>query len=618
MKKKTIIIIIVAILVLVLATFAILFFFTDLFNFAKSDSNNFAIQAKKLFGSKNQSSYSEYLASIENLKGKNESFTSNMDISMNLDLPSSTLDSSIQEILNNSSISVSESYDVSKKATAYNIGLAHNNDKTINLECTLKDNAIGLSSPDLYDKALLFDLNKFEEFCKANNIDYDEKDIKSITSTLDKQNDGSYSSLFYDLLYLTEDEYNSLRKNYGDILTSFVDDKNYSSEKNKEINVDGKDVKTTAYTLTLSGQDAYDCLYKLVSKAKDDETLNDIIAKKYDILKQLLQPYTTYYTEFDDEDEPMTDLSNINFDELLRQLEDVKDEFYDLDNSLKFTIYSDKKQNPVRYEISILDDKKSNEYVIFTGEIESKKNTYTIDLQEISKLTDGTSSKDNDDDLYSGLSGSSKTSASVADSISKIIITDEYEESDTSRKGKITISAKVSDEKQDIANITYENTHSSSELKNKFSLSSSVLPVTLDFNYSVDGLNTDKQNVSLDLSGKMSASVLSSYSFGLKCNGSINYGNADIKDLNDSNSVDVLSKSEEEIAQLYTDVVTNASNNLPDKLSKFGMDVTKDDILSSFLGSSTLPAQDDASAQPEASDQVPSIDQPENTVVPAA
>ena len=520
--KKKVIIIILSILILILAIFAILFFFTDLFNFAKSDSSNFAIQAKKLFGSKNESSYSEYLASIENLKGRNESFTSDMDISMRIGLPTKMVDASIQKILNNSSISVSESYDVSKKATAYNIGLAYNNSETINLDYILKDNAIGLRSSDLYDKAILFDLNKWEEFCRLNNIDYDENQIKPLTSAIDKQNDGNYSNLFYDLLYLTEDEYNALKKNYGDILTSFVDNKNYSSEKNKEITVNGEDIKATAYTLTLSGQDAYDCLHKLVSQAKDDKTLNDLISKKYDILKQLLQPYTTDSAS-DDDDIKISDLSGIDFDELMEQLEDVKDKFYDIDNSLKFTIYSDKKQNPVRYEISLLDDKESEEFLIFTGEIEKGKNTYTIDMQEISKLTDDLSSNS-------------------VNSSAKLIITDKYEESDSSRKGEITIVSKESNNKQDVATITYEKTRSSTEIKNNFSLSSSALAMSLDFNYSVDGLNTDKQNVSLDLSGTIS----SLYTFGLKCDGSINYGKSDIPDLDDSNSVDVFSKSKDE------------------------------------------------------------------------
>ena len=71
----------------------------------------------------------------------------------------------------------------------------------------------------------------------------------------------------------------------------------------------------------------------------------------------------------------------------------------------------------------------------------------------------------------------------------------------------------------------------------------------------------------------------SSYSVAFDIDGSMK-SSADIPELTKSNSVDVLSLSKEDLQKLYTDVVNNAADNLPSKLSTYGITVKKDDILS--------------------------------------
>ena len=99
-KALKIILIIVAILAVLTGIFAILWFFTPVFNFLKPASDNFSIQAKKLFGGK-EMSYSEYLESIEPLKVQNESYTSTTEVSANVSVPSSIVDYSTQRMINN-------------------------------------------------------------------------------------------------------------------------------------------------------------------------------------------------------------------------------------------------------------------------------------------------------------------------------------------------------------------------------------------------------------------------------------------------------------------------------------------------------------------------------------
>lgn len=92
MKKA--IIIIVSVLVVAIATCTGLYFFTDVFNFIKPASANFSSQAKKLLGTDKDNKYSDYEAMLKKLKISDKSYTSNADISMNVSVPSSIVDSS--------------------------------------------------------------------------------------------------------------------------------------------------------------------------------------------------------------------------------------------------------------------------------------------------------------------------------------------------------------------------------------------------------------------------------------------------------------------------------------------------------------------------------------------
>lgn len=576
MKKAIIAIVIV--LVVAIGACAGLYFFTDVFNFLKPANDNFSIQAQKLMGTENKS-YSEYESTISKLKASDSSYSGNADISMNISLPNSTLDYSTQKLINSSSVKYSGSYDSNTKALYNNIGLYNNSKEVLTVSTLLKDQSVSIGCKDLYDKTLTFDLSKYEEFCKNNNIEIDE-DTKASLDSLSKLQNSDTQNLIYDLLYISESDYNTLNEKYNNVLTDLIDKDNYSTKKNQKISVDGEDVKTTAYSLTMTGEDAYDFMNKLVDLIKNDDTLKKLIVDKYDIIKK----YSTSLADASGEsDAELPDLTTSQIDEFLNELadalEDSKDDFTDLDKCMKFTIYSDKNNEPVKFEIAILDDEDDKEgSVIFTEELAEGKNVYTIDLKEISKLSDD----DDDDDTYTNrtnsLSSSSTLSSleSLASSLSEIIIEDKYDESDDSRKGTITVSAKASGSKQDMLKIDYENINSKSEFKSSLSVSCPLYSsLAFDYTYDITGLDTDTQKIDLKISGK-----LQSYSAEIAATGSITYGKSDVPELTADNSVDVFTQSQEDLQKIVTDIVTKASDVLPERLKVYGVDVTKEDILS--------------------------------------
>lgn len=614
MKKA--IIIIVSVLVVAIATCTGLYFFTDVFNFIKPASANFSSQAKKLLGTDKDNKYSDYEAMLKKLKISDKSYTSNADISMNVSVPSSIVDSSTQKLINSSKIKYNGSYDANSKAMSNNVGLYKDNKEFLTLQLVQKDQTVSVGCKDLYDKTLNFDLSKYDEFCQKNNITADEETKASIDA-LKSMKDSNYTDFLYDLLYLSEDDFNSLNKTYGNLLSDLISKDNYSTKKNEKITVGGDDIKTTAYSLTLSGEDAYNFINKLVDLVKNDDTTKKLIIDKYNILKKYNTSLISAYDEVEaksankNTEFPDLTVDNINsfLDDLVKDLEKSKDDFTSSDKCLQFTIYSDKKSEPVKFEISVLDDKKDKEgTTIFTEELSDGKTKYTIDIKNINKLSSNqTNEDDDDDDTYSNVlnttksttsSNKSKTSSSLstsldelADSISELIIEDSYKKTDDSRKGTITISAKTSNSKQEVSKqemlkIDYENINSKSEYKTSFSISSPLKSsISLDYTYDITGLDKDTQDIKLELSGKYT----SLYSAKISATGSITYGKSNIPELTADNSVDVFSLPQADLQKIASDIVTKASDTLPAKLSLYGVTVTKEDILSILPANTATP-----------------------------
>ncbi|MBO5349921.1 MAG: hypothetical protein J6A89_08940 [Clostridia bacterium] len=594
MKKA--IIIIISVLVVAAGTCTGLYFFTDVFNFLKPASDNFSMQAKKLVGNEEEPQYSEYEEFLNNLK-TDASYSADLNMSMNLNLPSSVIDYSTQKLINSSSIKYKGSYDAGTKAILNDIGLYNNSKEVLALSILAKDTAISISSKDLYDKYLTMDLSKYESFCKANNMEVDEETKQSIEA-LSKVKEIDSAKLAYDLYYISEDDFNALHKNYGNILVDLVDEELYTTKKNQEISVDGEDVKTTAYSLTMSGEDAFNFTNKFIDLVKNDSTIKKLIVEKYNVIREYSKSYagmvttaaSTQTTELPELTESEID-SFLSY--LVEELEDAKEDFKDSDNEqcIKLTIYSNKKNEPIKFEMAILDDKEDEEgSVIFTEELAEGKNTYTIDLENISKLS-GEESDDEDSSSYNSTSSSSSLSSttssieSIASSLSEIIIEDEYEIAEDSRKGTITISAKASGSKQDMLEIKYDTVNSSSESKFNLSVSSPLTTaISLDLVCETTGLDTDTQKVNFSLSGKYSA-----YSVKFAMDGSVKSG-AEIPELNDSNSVDVFTLSEEDLMKVCTDIITKAADVLPSKLAVYGADISKEDILS-ILPQTTTPTE---------------------------
>ena len=566
MKKA--IIIIVSVLVILAGAFAALWFFTDIFSFLRPARDNFSIQLGKILGSENKMSYSEYTDKINQLNYSG-SYEINMDVKAKVNLPNEYIDYQTQKNLNSATLNLKTNYNDSSSTgvTKYTL---FNDQSKLGLESVMNGNTLSIKCDDIYGKYLSYDMDKYEEFCQKTGTTPDEG-MQSYSNLLKLMNNKDYTNFAYNMYYISEKDYKHIQNNYGDILKKVIDKDCYTMDRNQYIDIDDEEVKVTAYALTLTGEDMNEAMTTLIEKMKKDDTVKRLIIEKYNIEKNYIEAYSKLDNNSEDIEElPDLDEKSLDelFDELLENLEEEKDGVSESEKALRITIFSDKKNNPVRLQIESLDDKDDDEGLpLFTEDLAKNKNTYTLYLNNINKVLDTTDSRNNNS----------------FGSISELKITDEYEQStskgETKRNGTATISVKVSglNKYTDLFEIEYQSEKSKSQESLNLSMTSPQLKgLSIDINSTINDLDKDEQNFDFTLSGQYAI-----YGVQLSCNGTINKS-ADIDSANpvtSANSVDVYSLSKEDYDKLSNDIKTNAANSLPAKLKTFGIDVTKEQIL---------------------------------------
>lgn len=617
MKKKVIIIIVAIIVVLAGAFTTLSLLHPSWWPFFKPASENFSLQAKKLFKSnETEVSYDEYSKALNSLKTTDSSTTAELNLSMNISVPTSMMSRANQQLINSSKLKLASSYDATSKTSLISMGLLKNNSSIVSIDALADKTSIAIKSDELTDKKFVkFDLSKFEEFAKTNNLNLDEKSKESIDSLLKLLQDETSNKLLYDLLYISENDYNEIKKSHSDTLTKYIDKKNYTSKKVKT-SVNGDDVKTDAYSLVLDGNDAYEYLKQCIEAYKNDSTLKKLLISKTDTLgkyfENLASNLSTSSNKIDLDDMPKISEEDYDkfFDELLKGLEESKSDFTSLKECLKITIYSLKKE-PVKMDIAILNDKKDKEgSVIFTEELGKNKNTYTIDIKKLMSLVGNTSTYeedisyiDNDDEdddepsiaksavrsagenARTTSTRSSTNPAAALEMLDKIIITDKFEKSNDSKKGTITATIKASGQTQDILDIDYEYENSKSTQKLKLDVKpSSTLTallgnqsMSLSIDSEVSGLDTDAQNIKCEIGVKFGT-----YSGKISLDGKIT-NKANVPTLNSSNSYDLFAMSKEDFQKTITEIGNNISTKLPSIVSKYGITLPSNKI--------TLPTQ---------------------------
>lgn len=522
MKAKLIIIVIIAILVVLGGTFAGLWFFTDVFNFLKPANDVFSNQIEKalnLEGAK-FSNYSDFLKEYKEMSDK--SYKSKFN--MTADLKISKLNSEIQDTINKSKITIESNADIKGKKTQNKIGLYSDNSEILSLDLITNDTKLGIGSKDLYDKYLSISLEDLTKFIEKNSSEFDEEELEMILNSFSNSNIN-----IYDLLYISDEDLKHFDETYRDCLTKLISKDCFTTEKKVEVDVADDTVKTTAYYLTLTGEDTYNFISELAKLIKDDSVLAKIITEKANLI---LEASSEEKLSEDD----VKELISKALDELLQEAEELKDE---KDSAIQIAIYSNKSK-PVRIELNIIEDVNDldKKETVFSIEYAKSKNIYTIYQNGKAYVT----------------------------------IVDEYtKNSDEEKIGKFTVKASGIS----VGTLDYEIVTKNNENKLNLSLNVPLAEISGKIEFSSKG-NYKKEPVTFE--GLMSFTYKED-SATVNFDGSIEYGDVSIPELTSSNSVDFLKLSETEMKDELVKILTKASEVLPSRLKLIGIDVKPEDIL---------------------------------------
>ena len=540
MKAKGILIKIIIVLVVLGAlggTFAVLWFNTNFLDFMKPAEQAAAEKveevADKLNGNDKLSvsnilnvedvkfsDYSKLLKEYKEMSGK--PVKSKLNITANVNI--SELDNEAQNIINKSKITMESSADPSKKSSQNKIGLYSGSSEVLTVDVVTNDKKIGIGCDALYDKYLTVSMDELIDYLKKNNSgEFSDSDLEMLTKLTNSELD------VYDLLYISDEDLKSLDKTYGNLIGSSIPEKCITNKDKVSVKINGKSVDTTATYVTLTGEDAYKAINSIAKTIKNDNVVSKILTEKANIIleqagqdKIKQSDIKNYIDEF--------------VDEMLSSVESIKDED---EQAVQLVIYSDGSKT-VKVELNSLEDvsKDDKKETLATIEYADSKNIYTVY---------------NDGSEY-------------------FVLTDSYtKNTKEERAGTLSLSMAGSS----IGTANYELINKSNEEKISLSVNIPLAGVSGKFEVSSKG---DYTKEPVDVNGVISFKY-GKESAEVKFDGTMEYGNVSIPTLSSSNSVNVLSLSEEEQQKEAEKILEKAAEVLPDRLKLIGINITKEDIL---------------------------------------
>ena len=525
MKSKKGLIALIAILSILIISggvFAILWFFTGVFNFLKPTNDVFANQLEKAFNLEGAkfAKYSDFLKDYKEMSEKSSKTKMNLSANLNID----ELDSDVQKTINKSKLTMESNTDAKNKKTQNKIGLYAGSSEVLSFDLVTNDSKIGIGCKDLYNNYLTATPEDFAEYVKKSSSDVDSEELEAMVSSLSSSKINPY-----DLLYISDSDLKHFDDRYGDILKTLISKDCYTTEKDVEVEVDDKDVKTTAYYLTLTGKDAAEFANGLSKLVKEDDVLVKIITEKANMLLAS-SGKTVSESEVKDTIEELTK----SIEKSVADIEDKED------SAIQIAIYS-KDNEPVRVEFNAIEDveKKSSKETLISIEYAKNKQIYTL-------YNDGTA--------Y----------ITLENNIDK--------QSKEELKG--TISIKMA--KQSLGTINYEFVNKESESKINVELNIPIANVSGSIVINTKG-NYKKEAVTFD--GKISFKY-QKQSATISFDGSSEFvDSVSIPDLTSSNSTEIFKLSDDELEKELSKIQEKAAEVLPNRLKLIGIDIDSKDIL---------------------------------------
>lgn len=303
----------------------------------------------KIFNNLNKDSEVEFSGEVS---AKVDSF----DVDSNVASVDKSTVETILDIINSSKIGMNIKYDGREKAAASINGKIDNVE--LSGEVVYDGEQVAVRSEEISPKWIAISKEDIEEMIESEGVDFEQ--IEEMINKMTDQMVETAKSLEVD-----EKTQEEIAERYEKVLKDFIDKKSKDIESEKDkVTVDGKSKNCEKLTLELDGDDVKDLLIEYVDTFKSDKKLQEIIRKALsaysdafsDVYYQTKKTVESNSTSLPGDDiDPQFD--NI-LDELLDNIDEVKEEIKDLDLDVKIvlTVYATN-TDVYRTDVSILVDK---------------------------------------------------------------------------------------------------------------------------------------------------------------------------------------------------------------------------------------------------------------------
>lgn len=267
-KKKIIIISIISTILVLAIVLVGMYFFTDIF---KSNQTLFYEYAMQDLNATSLLSGNDYTKKI-----KTTPYTAEGDIIVNVSNSSSGTESQNnptqpigQPAINNLKLNIKNTVDNPNQKEYHNLTLKYGDQDWAKVELLKANDAYGVKLDGIINKYLAIDNNNLKEFAQKMGM----QDTTYMTNKLQSVN-------IEDLLYLSKEDKQSLLKTYSNTLNANLSKDKFTKQANDVITINGKEVATVSYRLTLTEKEMVNTIIKVLETAKRDELTNTILLSK--------------------------------------------------------------------------------------------------------------------------------------------------------------------------------------------------------------------------------------------------------------------------------------------------------------------------------------------------
>lgn len=276
-KKRRLMIItsVVLIVIIIVAIFVALYITTDFLKsnstlFTKYIGQNFS-NIEKIFKNVSKNEYNELL--------EENKYTNTAEVKVNFTENTSTTSEGEQNPINQLSLKINGQNDKINNYNYQDINLMKNDEKISEIEYVQANNMIGIHFSDLFKQYVTANNENLKELFK--NLGYSEEQLANIPDNIEFNND------IYSLFEFTQEELESIKTKYINILTKGLSNSNFSKRGNQTVEINEKNIKANAYIITLTKEQLNNIYINILEELKEDE----VILSKIDKLQEFINQY---------------------------------------------------------------------------------------------------------------------------------------------------------------------------------------------------------------------------------------------------------------------------------------------------------------------------------------